>query len=976
MKSQEIGRLKEHKKNIASIQNSFCYTVEEIEEYINGELLPQKRSEIGIHLNIEKCLRCRKLFMLAQLNHKDNQNELIVKYSPSSEQKILDRLKNRKNRKDNQIIPFNIRDRVEKGQIWTTSPNPKNIKGDEILTVEVAIPVLIVDSGNGYKRLSNIIRVVPLSFDTDFHKEGYTFYFDTSKSLNPIGYPFLVEIFNQSLMLAGNLLNFRAALPPQLIEKIDILLKNFSKKDKIIDKEIKKWIEKEIKLCSYLTTPVDMAILEDSGLDNPLNIKSNLSDYKMAADDSGLSKIGDRELNLIYQSGNFNACIQKALKILKQQTTNNHAVMELIRKIVFEHHHFLTKITLDEINNFIGDEPLFFSQHIEPYENIENRDIENKIGQSCFPAVGLNDSAIYTLKVVDRDKYGLLKSLSHSESQLLDITGAALFLWLNGKNGLEQKNRESSISNIATIPIIWDPSSYTFIVEDSFNKEANHKVEGSSMGIALLIALFSLLFKEPVPLDIASSGVVRRDGEILPVESIEKKLEAIKRERDFITKIIISDKQKLPENPPEFEYIRVKNVQDVVENLFYNLIRLSLHSLLISLINCGSNIKIDLQKEINKMERQYQDYLIDTCMDSCHLLISYIESDINKSEQNSNRAKGTDIRIEYLFRCYWKLGACYCHKGNISQSTKYFDMAKRLYNENRTTIEPKDYYNFQNSYAVLLKDMFCYQEAESVHLKIDQELRSKELPLKYVGENLSSLSQLYLAQHRYKDAEPLQLKALEYIAVEEQHRNFGYLAQIYIRAKDFDRAQEALKEAKELIEKIFDQDLKTKQLAFYHWIESEYLYKRACSSKQELHKNYERFCSFYKQYKNIAHFSHGLINKFCGLGIALLGDHTTGFELLRKSEEFFDNQIDPMMRLLGVTLSIEKILLRFQYGASDFDINGEITKIINALSLQENIRAFFEKDIKELEDSNSYESDKKFEPILKILISINKKIPY
>lgn len=747
----------------------------------------------------------------------------------------------------------------------------------------------------------------------------------------------------------------------------------------------------------------------------------------------------------MYDVGNFNLCMQTALKNFNSRTKNKSAVMEIVLKIIQDHNQFLTSESIKIIYDFrrsYAEKNTLANSFDKAVKEIFQGSFSVKIpagqaGQTCFPAVSSTQASIYTIKIADTRSSSILKKLCPCENQLLDITGAALFSWINSRNSLEQKTLNLSvpaISNIPAIPAIaaipaipiyWTPSYYTFIIEDSFQKEVNSKIHGDSMGIAMLAALFSLIFSLDMPLDIASTGIVKRDGSILPVCSIKEKLAAIKRERDYIKRVLISDAQTLPENPPDFEYIRIKHTQDIIENVFPDFVKLSKVSLLSSLIDAGSdtkyntasntksniafnttfntvsNIRIDLQNGINNIKRQYQDYLIDTCMDNCKLLISYIESEINRAgaANSYKKIRGTDKRIEHLFQCYWKLGACCCHKGNIGESAKYFETAEVLYNQNRSIIEPKDYYNFMNNYAVLLKDIFCYQEAEQLHFKIDKELKAKELPQKYISENLSSLSQLYLAQHRYKEAESLQLKALEFIDSEDQHRNLGYLAQIYARAGDFDKAQQSLNEAQELIEQIVEQDIKSRQLDFHHWIESEHLYRFCTSSSngnQTLNRCYDRFCNLSKQYENIMHFSHGLINKFCSLGILFFGEHERGLELLRKSEDFFDNQIEPMMKLLGVTVCIEKISAWFAVMAADglcvtpiinSAIKQEVQKVIQGLSLQQNIRAFFDADIKRLEKyiakppdhtAHTLNSglDNNFNNLSDILKSINKKIPY
>ncbi|MGD9733140.1 MAG: hypothetical protein AB7U45_13250 [Desulfamplus sp.] len=355
MKNRE--KKTEYKKNPASLQNRFCYTGEEIKQYINGTSLPARRAQIALHLNIEKCSRCRQLFTLTS---RSNYEEVVAKkevaysgneelqsteYTPA-EKKIFERIKNRKKNERLQPVPFNIKNRVEKGQIWTTSPKPKNIQGQQLETVEAAVPVLIVDNGNGDKKLSNIIRVMPLSFDTDFHKEGETFCFDLSSGefayLNPLGYPFLVEIFNERPMLAGNLSGFRNVVSKADMDTIDGLLKqyrygedtnrigdNFAKgkdalnrgrdennTDSYLDisaqerlQQIKAWQQRERELCEYLTLPANESLQYEE------DIAIKVSEYKRAADGSGLSRIEEKQILIDNDDYRF-VVIQKQEKII------------------------------------------------------------------------------------------------------------------------------------------------------------------------------------------------------------------------------------------------------------------------------------------------------------------------------------------------------------------------------------------------------------------------------------------------------------------------------------------------------------------------------------------------------------------------------------------------------------------------------------------------------------------------------------
>lgn len=350
-----IKREREYRKNPASLQNLFCYTVEEIKEYINEICSSKKRAEIALHLNIDRCPRCRSLFTLVKSNNYEdrdnfaelsNQDKRTIQYSPL-EQKIFERIKQRRKNNITAAVPFNIKNRIEKGQIWTASPAPKQMLSEQLKSFDIGVPVLIADSGNGEKNLANSIKIMPLSFDTDFHKQGETFYFGLSScdsdsrnnsrlnphgypfldladnsGVNPLNYPFLVEIFNEISMPAGNLLNFKGLISKEDMDKIDALLKQHDNKkkirnlnllkDKYIDEseqeELRAWQQTEIKLFKYLSEPVGESVFDKE-------IEISLSQYKMAADDNGLARV-EEKASLINNDKYSFTVIQKQEKVI------------------------------------------------------------------------------------------------------------------------------------------------------------------------------------------------------------------------------------------------------------------------------------------------------------------------------------------------------------------------------------------------------------------------------------------------------------------------------------------------------------------------------------------------------------------------------------------------------------------------------------------------------------------------------------
>ncbi|MBF0200366.1 MAG: hypothetical protein HQK66_03460 [Desulfamplus sp.] len=52
-------------------------------------------------------------------------------------------------------VPITVNHKVEKGQIWTTSPHPETMQGQPLEPIDMTVPVLIVDPGIKEKKPAN-----------------------------------------------------------------------------------------------------------------------------------------------------------------------------------------------------------------------------------------------------------------------------------------------------------------------------------------------------------------------------------------------------------------------------------------------------------------------------------------------------------------------------------------------------------------------------------------------------------------------------------------------------------------------------------------------------------------------------------------------------------------------------------------------------------------------------------------------------
>ena len=701
------------------------------------------------------------------------------------------------------------------------------------------------------------------------------------------------------------------------------------------------------------------------------------------ADDPLLKPI--QELETMYYDGNINLCLQTTLARFHDLKGYKHECLDLLYNIISRYSLALTHESRDALAQFDKSSPLSvkLTDRLSSHKYQTNPPVAVP-GCTWFPAAATR-GFLYQINLMPSQRTGgISRSLSSEESRLLDITGAALFHWLSRETGRS---------------LLWNPLAYTFVIKDFFGKES-HDVKGNSMGLGLALALFSLVTGQPVPTEFIATGAVNRSGTILPVDSMSQKLAVIQQERGDIKKVIIARDQALPESSYPFEFIRARHLSDVIKAIFPNP-----ESYLIK----GFDRVLDLEKEVAEMNSQYRAYILDTCMENAGHLIDHIGATF---ENETEKKRGLDLRKSHLFQCYWKLGSCYCHKGDIAESKKYLDLADKLYHNKTLEIKNQDYFEFLNRYGVLLKDIFCFEKAKEKHLKADKGLKGCGVLPDLLCKNLSSLSQLYLAQHKYDRALAYQEEALTYIRENEQHRNLGYLAQIYTRMGELEKAEKTLYEAKENICNISEEAGLQKQLFFFHWIYSEFLYEKLSSIKgnhssdaldNPASPSYNEPAHFSpydaqleavsKKYPTADHYTTALIQKFCGLGFLIASESQKGRHLLEKAQIYFDDQIEPMMRLLGTTVRIESIMAHHALNPSislhemrdsvpgSTAFYQEIHKIIQDLSMQKDIHTFFKNELTELKIllNKNVKSDweiKEMENALTILKKINFWIPY
>ena len=559
-----------------------------------------------------------------------------------------------------------------------------------------------------------------------------------------------------------------------------------------------------------------------------------------------------------------------------------------------------------------------------------------KIGSIPFPVVS-SVGIVRELCVSDNANL----TAPPERMKLLDDVGSALI-----KAIFERTSRR----------LIWRPECYDFEILDIFGSD-DRSVKGSSMGLPLALALCSKMLNEPLPTDLSATGVLRRDGRVEPVTSIQTKLEVLKRERFFVNRVLVSVDQELASVPAGLDIIKVQSISDAVDIVFGDKVHVS-----------RVCVSTDVEAELESLNRQYESYLIDTCEQNASQLITYLEQ--------PGLPLPKDKSIRALFVCYWRKGCCHCHRGESDQADKSLSKAIRLYRRHPGLIRPDEYFELKNQYGVLLKDLFRYRQAEKVHMELMEEMKTARCLDHTKGANLSSLSQLYLAQRRFKDAEKLQRMAIRLVREDERYRNYGYLTQVYTRAGDFRRASQALSLAKKLFRDAPTKVQSTKK-PFLDWIEVELLYWRGLRSPNHRKKVFHRLYRTASEYSELQGWVGALINKFCALAMLVEGKETQGLEVLDKVVSFFDAQFAPVLRVLGASVKAQKAIYLLNVREIGMVIN-ELRGILGDLSVQKDIQAYFRKELSTLSSlvKKGKWPKQSFERGAMALKSIVAKIPY
>jgi len=609
-------------------------------------------------------------------------------------------------------------------------------------------------------------------------------------------------------------------------------------------------------------------------------------------------------IRILDRQGNFNGVIRTAAANYADLSTVKPEVMQRIVYYLISHRPLISPDSLETLTRLPpGDLEAFgLAELLKTYEPVSPAPV---IGRIPFPVVGWQ-GMVREIVVEKTRQAGA--SIPPSWLLTLDRVGAAVFAVLEKRLGRR---------------CIWRPGDFSFTVIDPYGNE-DRKVEGGSMALPLALALYSLVTSVPVPTNVTATGRVRRDGTLEPVESIAEKLEAVRRERFCVTRVLVSDRQEIHGIYGNMEVKRAAALEDAIVEVFPS-----------PPDPASFPSRMDINAEIRALNHQYETYLIDTCIQNAGELITYLESESLPLFKH-------DV-IPALFTCYWKKGSCHCHRGEVKETKHYLRAAASLYRRNRGLIRRDDYFDAGISYAVLLKDIFRYQEAETMHFQLMDEMEKGGCLDHTRGKNLSTLSQLYLAMGRFAEAEQYQRRAMRLINRDEVCRNYGYLARIHTRTGSFQKAAAALSRYKRLLD-TSDAGVRAAHTPFYHWIRAEYLYRRACGVRKRRRPLSREVGEIAEKYPAPVWWLPALVHKFWGLACLKAKEEEMGLQQLERVINYFSTRFEPVLRVLGASVRAERAMYLIERGSYDEAVQ-DLQGIAEDLSLQRDIERFFRKDV-------------------------------
>lgn len=266
------------RKSPGSWQHQLCPAPEEIREYKYGHLDPARRAAVGLHLR--HCRVCMEIFKAPHAWHQDEPEPAEnMRLKADIEKKF----RHRKRRSIRPPDPLHLK----RGQVWTVAPPPPGTTLTSGEQPYMGTPVVIMDPGDRKRKRENKIRCMPLSSDIAFHLPSESLVIQEADS--PLGYPVLVEAFNERPMQASDLHRYQGDLKPEVLDTLEQIKDSMWSLDPVQEAaappEYQAWKRLEIEMAAYLSAPVNEALWAE---EDDQEKKVWLHPVRLAAD-SGIS---------------------------------------------------------------------------------------------------------------------------------------------------------------------------------------------------------------------------------------------------------------------------------------------------------------------------------------------------------------------------------------------------------------------------------------------------------------------------------------------------------------------------------------------------------------------------------------------------------------------------------------------------------------------------------------------------------------
>lgn len=253
----------------ASAQLSDCFTAGQLKSYRYETVPASLRSRIFKHLNVDKCQRCTALYQSIEDNPEPHIPDVTLSDS------VTDKFRTMLKQSVGQHFPAAPPLSIEIGQVWNLSVGNRD-HNSPAEAVQESIPIMIVSSGDMEGHPIKYIRVLPLSFDTDFHKENETCLFCFNNGLEV-----LCELFNEMTVHSTNLKTYLGKSDQKDIDHILGLRESYFSQQPIHnDTKWETWKLKEIEIAACFSIPE--TVREEAFVLSPIRKAADSNEFDMA----------------------------------------------------------------------------------------------------------------------------------------------------------------------------------------------------------------------------------------------------------------------------------------------------------------------------------------------------------------------------------------------------------------------------------------------------------------------------------------------------------------------------------------------------------------------------------------------------------------------------------------------------------------------------------------------------------------------